>query len=414
MDNAPTQTYDVVIVGTGHAGAQAAITLRKAKFGGSIALIGDEPEYPYERPPLSKEYLAGQKSFERLLIRPGAFWEERNIDLFRSTRVTDVHANNRLLTFSDGQQLQYKKLIWAGGGSPRKIKCPGADLGGIHYVRTKADCDHIMQKMENVDDVIIIGGGYIGLEAAAILAKLGKHVTIVEAADRILGRVAGLELSAFFNAEHRRQGVEIRTSSGVKSVSGQDQAVQFVELNNGEKLACNMLIVGIGIVPAVEPLLSAGATAANMGIAVNRQCQTSLTDIFAIGDCAAHANSYAGDEIVRIESVQNANDQAKVAAKVICGEAASYNAVPWFWSNQYDLKLQTVGLNIGYDETVLRGDPASRSFSVIYLKRGKVIALDCVNAVKDYVQGRKLVENQAQIVPERLTDPRVQLSEMKA
>jgi len=243
-----------------------------------------------------------------------------------------------------------------------------------------------------------------------VLAKFGKKVVLLEALDRVLARVAGEPLSRFFETEHRAHGVEVWLGAVVDCILGEG-SVTGVRLADGEVLKAEMVIVGIGIVPAVEPLLAAGAEGGN-GVAVDGQCRTTLPDVFAIGDCALHANRFAEGARIRLESVQNANDQAAVAAKAILGQPAEYEAVPWFWSNQYDIKLQTVGLSIGYDQTVTRGDPATRSFSIVYLKQGRVIALDCVNAVKDYVQGRKLVVEGAVVDVARLADAGVPLKEL--
>jgi len=402
--------YDVVIVGAGHGGAQAAIALRQNGFEGSIALIGDEPELPYERPPLSKEYLAGDKAFERILIRPASFWAERGVDMLLGRRVVAVDAQARAVTTADGARIEYGQLIWAAGGAPRRLGGAGDDLVGVHTVRTRADADRMIAELPCVTRAVVIGGGYIGLEAAAVLAKQGKQVVLLEALDRVLARVAGEPLSRFYEAEHRAHGVDVRLGAAVAGIEGEAR-VSGVRLASGELIPAEMAIVGIGIVPAVEPLLAARAEGGN-GVAVDAQCRTSLPDVFAIGDCALHANPYAGGQRVRLESVQNASDQATLVAKTILGQALAYDAVPWFWSNQYDLKLQTVGLSIGHDAAVVRGDPAARSFSVIYLKDGRVIALDCVNAVRDYVQGRRLVAERLAIAPERLADAATPLKEL--
>ncbi|MBX9730113.1 MAG: FAD-dependent oxidoreductase [Sphingomonas sp.] len=381
---------DIVIVGAGHGGAQAAIALRQQGFTGSIAIIGDEPELPYERPPLSKDYLAGDKPFERLLIRPATFWAERQIDFRLGMRVSAVLPEEHRVTTEDGKSLGYRTLIWATGGAPRKLTCPGAEAAGVHYVRSRADVDQQIAELASVSRVVVIGGGYIGLEAAAVLNKLGKQVTVVEALDRVLARVAGEPLSRFFEAEHRAHGVDVRLGAMVEAIETANGRAIGVRLADGELIGCDMVVVGIGIIPAVAPLLAAGAAGGN-GVLVDAQCRTSLPDIFAIGDCAAHANHFAGGAVIRLESVQNANDQATVTAKTIMGGIDGYDSVPWFWSNQYDLKLQTVGLSTGYDQMLVRGDPETRSFSVIYLRDGHVIALDCVNMIKDYVAGRALV-----------------------
>lgn len=394
--------FDVVIVGAGHGGAQTAVALRTQKFEGSIAIIGDEPELPYERPPLSKEYFAGDRTFERIQIRPAKYWDERAVAMLLSTRVTSVDAAAHAVTTDDGKVITYGKLVWATGGSPRMLPIPGGNLPGVQGVRTKADADAMKAASETAAQIVVIGGGYIGLEAAAVLRKAGKPVVLLEALDRVLARVAGEELSRFFEKEHRAQGVDLRLGVQVESIEGIDRATG-VRLAGGEVVAADLVIVGIGIVPAVEPLIAAGATGSN-GVLVDHQCRTSLPDIYAIGDCAAHANDYAEGAVIRLESVQNANDQANVVAKAICGDDASYHAIPWFWSNQYDLKLQTAGLSTGHDQAVLRGSPDDRSFSIIYLKQGRVIALDCVNATKDYVQGRMLVTAGLQAGTERLAD----------
>ena len=404
------QTYDVVIVGAGHGGAQAAITLRQLKFEGSVLMIGAEPEPPYERPPLSKEYLAGDKPFERILIRPESFWGERAVELRLGTTVTAVDAGAQTLTTDDGAAVGYGHLIWATGGSPRRLTCDGHSLTGVHTVRSRADADRMMAELPGVAQAVVIGGGYIGLEAAAVLAKFGKRVVLVEALPRVLARVAGEDLSRFYEAEHRAHGVEVRLGAQVDCILG-DERVRGVRLAVGEVIAAEMVIVGIGIVPAVAPLLAAGAQGGN-GVRVDAQGRTSLRHVFAIGDCALHDNAFADGAAIRLESVQNANDQAAVVARTIVGQEVAYHAVPWFWSNQYDLKLQTVGLSTGHDQTVTRGDPAARSFSVVYLREGRVVALDCVNAVKDYVQGRKLVEAGARPDPARLADATMPLKEL--
>lgn len=403
--------YDVVIVGAGHGGAQAAISLRQNKFEGTIAVLGEEPELPYERPPLSKEYFSGEKSFERILIRPANFYEERGVDMKLRHRVVTVHPDQHQVVLSDGSLMTYGKLIWATGGSPRQLPCAGFDFAGVHGVRTREDADRMLSQLHATDRVVVIGGGYIGLEAAAVLSKFNKHVTVLEALDRVLARVAGEALSRFYEAEHRAHGVTVTLNAQVDCFVGKDGHVTGVQMHDGSILPAEMVIVGIGIIPAVEPLLAAGAAGGN-GVDVDEFCRTSLPDIYAIGDCAMHANDFAGGARIRLESVQNANDQANTAAKHIAGIGERYHAVPWFWSNQYDLRLQTMGLSLGYDEAIVRGDPANRSFSVVYLKQGRVLALDCVNAVKDYVQGKALV--MGGIAPDKaaLADPDIPLKSL--
>lgn len=403
--------FDVVIVGTGHGGTQAAIALRQLKFEGSIALVGREHELPYERPPLSKDYLAGGKPFERILIRPPAFWDMRDIVLMPGREIVSVDPHARRIASANGETIGYGQLIWAAGGDPRRLACDGGDLAGVHTVRSRADVDRMRAELGSTRRVVVVGGGYVGLEVAAVLAESGKQVIVLEALDRVLARVAGEALSRFYEAEHSAHGVEIRLGVTVASIEGTDGRVTGVRLASGEAVAADMVIVGIGIDPAVGPLLAAGASGGN-GAYVDPHCRTSLDDIYAIGDCAAHENLYAAGARIRLESVQNAHDQATTAARHIVGQDQPYAAVPWFWSNQYDLKLQTVGLSAGHDRTIFRGDPATRSFSVIYLRGDRVIGLDCVNAVKDYVQGRKLVESGARIEGARMADPTLSLKDL--
>ncbi len=402
--------YDVVIVGAGHGGAQAAIALRQNGFAGGIAIIGDEPELPYERPPLSKEYLAGEKTFERMLIRPAAFWQERAVAMLLGKRVVAVDPDAHSLSTEGGETVGYGKLIWAAGGTPRRLACAGTDLAGVHTVRTRADVDSMIAGFGSVDRAVVIGGGYIGLETAAMLTRHGKQVLLLEALGRVLSRVAGEPLSRFYEAEHRARGVDLRLEATVDCLVG-DGHVSAVRLCDGSEVEAQLVVVGIGIDAAVEPLLAAGASGGN-GVQVDGQCRTSLADVFAVGDCALHPNRFAGGDLIRLESVQNATDQATVAARTIAGLEAEYDALPWFWSNQYDLRLQTVGISTGHDTALVRGDPAMRSFSVVYLKQGRVIALDCVNATKDYVQGRKLIVEGLAPDPARLADPATPLKEL--
>ena len=287
---------DIIIVGAGHGGAQCAIALRQQGFSGSIAMIGRESEPPYERPPLSKEYLARDKVFERLYIRPRAFWDEKQVALVLGTQVATVDAAGHRLTLTGAAagSMTYGTLVWATGGDARRLACDGAHLSGIHAIRTREDTDRLMSELDSgVRRIVVIGGGYIGLEAAAVLTKLGCHVTLLEALPRVLARVAGPDLSAFYEAEHRAHGVDLRTGVTVTMLHGDGSRVTGVELAGGEIVPAQAVIVGIGIVPAIGPLLSAGAAGAN-GVDVDDFCRASLPDIYAIGDCAAFAAPFAG------------------------------------------------------------------------------------------------------------------------
>jgi 3-phenylpropionate/trans-cinnamate dioxygenase ferredoxin reductase subunit len=397
-------SFDVLIVGGGHGGAQAAIALRQQGFTGTLAIVGAEPHPPYERPPLSKDYLAGEKEFERLLIRPLAFWAEKQVELILGRAVIAIYPETKTVTLEGDEQLGYGTLIWAAGGKAKRLSCEGFER--VHTIRDRADTDRLLAELPDVKRVAVIGGGYIGLEAAAVLRKLGREVVLLEALDRVLARVAGEPVSRFYEAEHRAHGVDVRTGTGMDSI-----VAEGVKLADGEIVPADLIVAGIGIDTSIGPLAEAGAETGN-GVHVDELCRTSLPDVYAIGDCAAHENGFADGARIRLESVQNANDQANTVAKAIMGGAEPYKATPWFWSNQYDLKLQTVGLSQGHDDLVVRGDPDTRSFSVIYLKQGRVIALDCINAVKDYVQGRKLIEAKAAPDKAALADTAVPLKEL--
>ncbi len=402
---------DVLVVGSGHGGTSAAIALRQLGFEGTVAIVSADPDLPYERPPLSKDYLAGEKGFESILLRPANFWSDKSIELIADEEIVAIDPVAHLATAASGRPFFYNHLIWSAGGVPRRLTCDGHDLQGIHTIRDRADVDRLRGELDGAHHVVVIGGGYIGLEAAASLTKLGKHVSVLEATGRLLERVAAKPISDFFAAEHRRHGVEIHLGANVVCLEGESGRVVRAMLADGTTIAADLVIVGIGIVPRIAPLEQAGADCPN-GVAVDPLCRTTIPDVYAIGDCALHRNRFAPDHPVRVESVQNAADQAKVVALDILGRPEPYVATPWFWSNQYDVKLQTVGLSTGYDDALVRGDPATGRFSVIYLADGAVIALDCVNMVRDYVQGRALVENRARVAPERLTDPDVALKSL--
>ncbi|MGQ0893957.1 NAD(P)/FAD-dependent oxidoreductase [Acinetobacter johnsonii] len=403
--------YDVIIVGTGHAGAQAAVALRQQGFTGSILMIGEESHLPYERPPLSKEYFSGEKAFERILLRPEQFWRDKNISLELGQRVTRIDAQSHRLFTHKENEYGYATLIWATGGKPRRLSCEGADLQGIHYIRNREDVDRIQQELDQVEKCVVIGGGYIGLEAASALRKIDREVTLVEAQSRVLARVAGATISDFYQNYHQAKGVKLYLGQGVDYLEGEQGRVTSVVLADGSRLATDLVIVGVGLNPEVEALVEAGANFSN-GIETDRRCHTSLPDIFAIGDCANHENVYADGQRIRLESVQNANDQAVLVAKEIMYKGEDYVALPWFWSNQYDLKLQTIGLSMGFDQELLRGDLESGSFTVMYLRQGKVIALDCVNRPADFIQGKAMIQHKLTVPIEQLKNHEQSFKEM--
>ncbi|MFV3073557.1 NAD(P)/FAD-dependent oxidoreductase [Niveispirillum fermenti] len=403
----------VIIAGAGQAGAQLAQSLRQGGFKGTITVIGEEAFPPYERPPLSKDYLAGKRDAARLFLRKPEFWAERQVDMRLGQRVSAVDAAARSVTLQSGETLPYGWLVWATGGRPRQLSCEGAGLAGIHYVRSIADIDRMKADLtEPGRRIVIVGGGYIGLEAAAVLRSFGHGVTVLEMQDRLLARVTSPTVSRFFRNLHEGHGVKVMLSTGVTGLTGVDGRVTGVALSDGSTLPADLVVVGVGIIPNVEPLAAAGLPCPN-GVAVDEFCRSSDPHILAIGDCALHPNGFA-DAHIRLESVQNAIDQAKVAADVILGNPKPYTAMPWFWSDQYEVKMQTAGLSIGHDQVVVRGTEGKLPFSVAYLKQGKLIALDCLGSPKDFMQCRALVTARAAVDPEKLADTGIDLKSLMA
>lgn len=392
-------TADVVIVGTGHGGAQAAISLRRHGFTGSILMIGREPDLPYRRPALSKEYLARAKPLDRMLIRPALFWKKRAIRMSLGVEVVSVDPADKVVTQSNGARVGYGFLIWAAGGDPRPLGHDQAHFVGVHAVRTRGDVDRLMVQLDaGARRIAVIGGGCRGLEAAAALTSSGCSVVLLEAQPRVLSRATGNQLSQFYQAKHRAHGVDLRTNMLVESIVGEVGHVTGVRMADGSTVAAEIVIVAIGIVPCTAPLLEAGA-AVQDGVLVDAYCRTSLPDIYAVGDCAAQASEFAEGEVVRLESVENAQNMATSVAKSICGSPAVCTTLPSFWSEQYDLKLQCAGLAAYHDMSMLTGDQAEGRFSVLYWHEGRLSAIDCVNSPGAFAKGRALIQERADIVP---------------
>lgn len=406
-------TYDVVIVGAGHGGVNLATLLVKENYPGSIALLSDESVIPYERPPLSKGYLTGEQSFEDIVFRPAEYWEKSPVELRLNTRVTEVRPDRQVVVTADGATITYRRLVWAAGGRARRLPVDGAELLGVHSIRRLGDLATLKEELAAAKRAVIIGGGYIGLETAAAFRAQGIDVTVVEVQDRLLARVTSPEVSQFFLERHRAAGVTVRLGVGVQGLRGEGGRVRAVVLANGAELPADLVVVGIGLVPNTEVLAAAGATVSN-GIEVDEYCRTSLPNVSALGDCANHVNEFAGGARVRLESVQNATDQARTVALDLLGAPAPYRATPWFWSNQYDIKLKTAGIVAGYDHAVVRGEPAQGRFSVVYLADSRVVALDSVNTPADFMVGRKLVQQRRKVDPEMVADPRRPLKQLLA
>jgi len=389
----------IVIIGAGQAGAQAIATLRAEGFEGSLTLIGDEAYPPYQRPPLSKAYLAGDFARERLFLKPDAFYAETGCELRLSLVATAIDRPRKTVGLSDGTKLSYDRLLLATGARVRQLPVPGAALAGVYYLRGIADVDALRQHFQPGTRLAIVGGGYIGLEVAAVAVKHGLKVTVIEAANRVMVRAASPQISAFYEKIHRANGVEFALGAMAERFEG-DARAQGVSTNLG-RVEADVILAGIGIVPNCE-LAEAAGLACDNGISVDEYGVTSDPDIFAAGDCTSHPG-FAGGR-VRLESVQNAIDQAKHAALAMVGKPLAYREVPWFWSDQYDLKLQIAGLARPGDRTVLRGNPETRKFSVFHLRDGVVAAVEAVNAAPDYIVGRRLIAARAMVAPERLQD----------
>jgi len=366
-------------------------SLRQEGWTDEIVLIGEESALPYQRPPLSKAYLADKCVLDDLAIRSSDFYVNQGITLLDAS-VARIDRAARRVVLNDGETMSYDKLAICTGARPRRLSAPGADLAGVYYLRTAADVAKIREAASPGRRAVIVGGGYIGLETAASLRALGLEVTVLEATGRVLERVTAPEVSAFFDRIHREEGVDIRTGALVEALSGDDR-VREVVLAGGESIAADLAIVGIGVEPNIDLAADAGLVIDN-GIVIDDHAQTSDPDIVAAGDCASHVMARYGRRI-RLESVSSAGEQAKVAAATLCGKSKTITALPWFWSDQYDLKLQIAGLNTGYDEVVLSGDPTKdRDFSCFYLRAGELIAADCVKRPRDFMRSKRIITQQ--------------------
>jgi len=396
----------ILVVGGGHAGAQAIDTLRREGYNGRIVLVSDEPYVPYQRPPLSKQFLSAEWDVERLSFRHQSYYDEHHVELRLNSRAVRIDAAGRVVTLSDGDEIHYSSLLLCLGACSRQLVCPGAGLSGIHYLRNIADARGIKDRLRHGAQVVVIGGGYIGLETAATARKAGCAVTVLEMADRIMNRVVASTVSAYFGREHRQQGVDLVCNARVLRIEGGDHAERVICAAGGIYEA-DIIIVGIGATANMQLAMDAGLECEN-GIVVDEYCRTSDPAIYAAGDCTYHP-SIRFDTRVRLESVDNAFEQAKTAALNILGKPTVHDRIPWFWSDQFDNKLLIVGLSQGHDLQVIRGDPGTRSFSVCYLKRGELVAVEAVNHSKDYMAARRLIVERVRPNLTRLQDPRTPL-----
>lgn len=402
-------TDRVVLVGASHASAQVCAGLRRDGWAGEIVMVGDEPSLPYQRPPLSKAFLAGESTLDDLLIRPAEFYAKEQVS-FRQGRVTRIDRDAQTVELDGGGTLGYDKLVLCTGARPRPLDVPGADLDGVHVLRSVADTAAIRAGLPGAARAVVVGAGYIGLEAAASLRKLGVAVTVLEVAGRVLQRVTAPEVSAFYDRVHREEGIDMRVGTGVAAVEG-DGRVSGVRLTDGQVLAADLVIVGVGVVPNVELAQEAGLEVEN-GIVIDAHGRTSDPDILAAGDCAAYFDTRY-DRRVRLECVSSAVEQAKSVSATVCGKDRPIAALPWFWSDQFDLKLQIAGVSTGYEEIVLRGDPdGGRSFACFYFAGGRLIAADCVNRAQEFMFSKRAIAEG--LSPDRalLADPQTPLASL--
>ncbi|MAD92119.1 MAG: pyridine nucleotide-disulfide oxidoreductase [Gammaproteobacteria bacterium] len=398
----------LVIVGAGHAAGQAIASLKQQRFAGQIILVGKEPHLPYQRPPLSKKFLSDEISIDRLYLKPSKFYDDPQIKKYLDTNVTAIDRNKKKLQTNDGKEIYYDKLILATGSRIRRIDISGSNLNGVHYLRNIADVIKIKSEIDSKKNVVIIGAGYIGLEVAAIIRQLGHNVTVLEKADRVMSRVVSPQISDFFEIEHVKHGVDLRLSTNIIAFNGKD-TIDNIEISSGEKIPADIVIVGVGIKPNIELAADTGLKV-NNGIIVNNRCQTNDSDIYAIGDCTLHP-SETYNRNIRLESVHNALEQAKIAVSNICGIKKIYSQVPWFWSDQYNLKLQIAGLSEGYDRTIIKGNISDRSFACLYFKDGQLIATDAINSATEFVISKSLIKSKKILDLDKLEDKKVNLKD---
>jgi len=399
----PEQTC--VIVGASHAGTQLALSLRQGGWEGRIVLAGDEPVKPYQRPPLSKDVLSGAKSMEQILIRPDAVLENAGIEFMLGRRVETIDRTRKILYLDNGETQDYDKLALTLGAYPSTIPLTGTDKYGVHYLRKLADVEKIRPLIGEGKSAVIIGGGYIGLEAGAVLRQTGMTVTVLEALPRVLQRVTAPVVSTFYQRLHDEEGLWVVTGALVTSIEGEDQ-VERVHCADGSEIDADLVIIAVGVLPNTELAARAGLDVED-GILVDEFARTSDPDIVAAGDCTRHFNPIY-QRRVRLESIQNAMDQAKTAAATLNGNLTPYHALPWFWSEQYDVKLQIAGLSQGYDNVVLRGDPETgRSFAVFYFEGERLLAVDAINRPGEFMLGKKLLMAGARVDKEKLADENI-------
>ena len=398
---------DILIVGAGQATGQLLISLKQKKYKGKIKVFADEKYYPYQRPPLSKKYLSGELSYERLFIKQRKFFDELDVEFNLSCRVEKISTNKKQIQTKEGQH-NYERLVIATGTRPRRISIDLQESKNIYYLRNIEDAEKIKHSIKKNQSIVIIGGGYIGLEVAATAIKFGCEVTVIEQQDRVMKRVVSKEVSNFFEDYHLSQGVRFIFNDEINSIKRVNNKHE-ISLSTGKIIHADSILVGIGGIPNTE-IAENTDIEINNGISIDSKCKTNINNIFSMGDCTNFWSELYGKKI-RLESVQNAIDQAKVLADNIMNIDSRYDSVPWFWSDQYDLKLQIAGLSEGYDETILRGDKKTKSFSCLYLKEGKIIAIDAINRPKDFIQSKVLIQEKRRIDREKASNDDIELKQ---
>lgn len=400
-----------VIVGTGQAGFQTAASLRAEGYQDPITLIGEEPQIPYQRPPLSKGFAMGSQDLDSIELRPRKFYENHDINLVVGERVAAVERSERFVALASGSRVPFQDLVLAVGARNRSLPVKGAELDGVLYLRSLAEALVMKERLKSAQAIVVIGGGFVGLELAAVACSLGKSVTILEALPRLMSRAVAPIISEFYRELHAGKGVKVFCGAYVSEIAGSGGAVREVALSDGRRYPADLVLVGIGVVPNVELARDAGLRISN-GIAVDENLQTDDEHIFAIGDCAEHPCVFAGARI-RLESVQNAADQAQCVATAIAGRPDRYRALPWFWTDQFDIKLQMAGISQGHDRVVTRGDAQSRKLSVFYFREDQLVGIDSINRPLDHMIGRKLLAAGVPLTPAEAADENVDLKKLE-
>ena len=400
---------NLVIVGAGQSAIQCITSLRKEDYPGLITLVGEEEHLPYQRPPLSKGFLEDTVSNERLYFKKLEFFIENKVKLKLGTKAEEIDIENNNIHLSDNTKLSFDKLVFATGSSVRKLDFPGKDLNSIHYLRGLDDALSIKKDLQTRQNIVVVGAGYIGLEVAAIAAKQNKSVTVIEMADRVMNRTVDPQISDYYLNLHQKNGVTFKFNTSLKEIIGTNNPEKVV-CSDGSEVAADMVVIGAGIMPNVELAENAGLSCDN-GILVNEFGKTDHADIYACGDCTNHPNKLLNKKI-RLESVHNAMEQSKTVASSIINKSLAYNQIPWFWSDQYDHKLQIVGLSGDHDKVIIRGDMSEAKFMLFYTKDDKLIAVDAVNNSKEFLICKKLVANKVTIKPDEISNPATNLNDL--